>query len=140
MDEKEMRLLIENYNSNKKQVEILTEKLKEIKYNTKISAAYGLNTGGSKGVYNSKVESKALEQITLESLLKRYKRDVCIIDTATKILTNAEKEVIAYLKLGITNKLSVIARLMKRKKKYVFDTRNRAIKKMCEYIGDKYEI
>ncbi len=130
-----MRLLIENYNSNKKQVEILTEKFDKIKYNTKISAAYGLNTGGSKGSFSSKVENKVIEHITLESLLKRYKRDVEIVDKTEKILTNAEKEVIAYLKLGITNKLSVIARLMKRKKKYVFDTRNRAIKKMCEYIG-----
>lgn len=130
-----MRLLIENYNSNKKQVEILTEKFNKIKYNTKISAAYGLNTGGSKGSFSSKVENKVIEHITLESLLKQYKRNVNIVDTAEKVLTNAEKEVITYLKLGITNKLSVIARLMKRKKKYVFDARNRAIKKMCEYIG-----
>lgn len=135
-----MRLLIENYNSNKKQVEILTEKFNKIKYNTKISAAYGLNTGGSKGGFSSKVENKVIEHITLESLLKQYKRNVNIVDAAEKILTNAEKEVITYLKLGITNKLSVIARLMKRKKKYVFDTRNRSIKKMCEYIGDKNEI
>lgn len=140
MEEKEMRLLIENYNSNKEQVEILIEKFNRIKYNTKVSAAYGLNTGGSKGSFSSKVENKIIEHITLEELLKQYQNKVKIVDTAEKVLTRAEKEVIEYLKLGITSKLSVIARLMKRKKKYVFDVRNRAIKKMCEYIGDKNEV
>ncbi len=140
MEEKEMRLLIENYNSNKEQVEILTKKFNKIKYNTKVSAAYGLNTGGSKGGFNSKVENKVIEHITLERLLKRYKRNVDIVDKTEKILTKTEREVIEYLKLGITSKLSVIARLMRKQKKYVFDTRNRAIRKMCEYIGDKYGI
>lgn len=130
-----MRLLIENYNSNKEQVEILIEKFNRIKYNTKVSAAYGLNTGGSKGGFSSKVENKIIEHITLEELLKQYQNKVKIVDTAEKVLTRAEKEVIEYLKLGITSKLSVIARLMKRQKKYVFDTRNRAIRKMCEYTG-----
>lgn len=135
-----MRLLIENYNSNKEQVEILIEKFNRIKYNTKVSATYGLNTGGSKGGFSSKVENKIIEHITLEELLKHYRNKVKIVDTAEKVLTRAEKEVIEYLKLGITSKLSVIARLMKRKKKYVFDMRNRAIKKMCQYIGDKNEV
>ena len=51
-----MRDLIENYQTNKNQSEELHKKLiKLLEYNTKITAAYGHNTGGGKGFVSSKV-------------------------------------------------------------------------------------
>ena len=137
-----MRLLIENYKSNVEDLEKKKEKLQEIKYNTKITAAYGLNTGGASGGFSSKVENKVLETIKLESEIDDLTNKIYIVNYAVKVLTKNEREIIEYIKLGFENKVSVIAKLLgsKVKRKYVFDTRNRAIKKMSEYIGDKYEI
>lgn len=138
MDEKEMRLLIENYSINIEDLEKKKEKLQEIKYNTKITAAYGLNTGGSSGGFSSKVENKALEIIKLENEISELTDKTYIVNHAEKVLTKKEKEIIEYIKLGLENKVSVIAKLLGHKKKYVFDTRNRSIRKMCEFIkGDK---
>lgn len=140
MDAKEMRLLVENYNSNLAELEKIQEKIKCKRYNTKIIAAYGHNTGGGGNSFSSKVENKAIEQNRLDEQLKEYKLKVNIVIYAEKVLTNAEKEVIEILKLGFTNKISVIAKLMHKKYKYVLNTRNKAIKKMCDFIGDKYEV
>lgn len=142
MNEREMRLLIENYSSNEKKIEELKDRLKKLNHNTKITAAYGLNTGGASGGFNSKVENNALEIVKLENEIRDLKNKIRIVNYAESILTKKEKEIIEYIKLGFENKVSIIARLLGQntKKKYVFDTRNRAIKKMCEFIGDKYEI
>lgn len=142
MDEREMRLLIEHYSSNKDDLERLKDKVNKLKHNTKITAAYGLNTGGASGGFNSKVENNALEIVKLENEISELTNKIYIVNYAERVLTKKEREIIEYIKLGFENKVSVIARLLGQntKKKYVFDTRNRAIRKMCEFIGDKYEI
>lgn len=142
MDDKEMRLLIENYKSNVDDLERAKDRLNKLKHNTKITAAYGLNTGGASGGFSSKVENNALEIIKLENEISELTNKIYIVDCAEKILTKKETEIIEYIKEGFENKVSVIAKLLgpKVKKKFVFDTRNRAIRKMCDYIGDKYEI
>lgn len=134
MDEKEMRLLIENYNSNLAKLEEIQEKIKGKSYNTKITAAYGLNTGGASGGFNSKVENKIVEQHVLDERFEDYKQKINIVLTAQKVLTSSEREVIEFMKLGF-EKVSVISRLMRKKYKFVYITRNRALKKMCEYVG-----
>lgn len=139
MDEKEMRLLIENFNSNLAEFEKIQEKIKAKSYNTKITAAYGLNAGGASGGFNSKVENKVIEQNRLDERLNEYKQKINIVLTAQKVLTSSEKEVIEFMKLGF-DKVSIISRLMRKKYKFVYITRNRALKKMCDYVGDKNEI
>lgn len=134
MDEKEMRLLIEKFNENLEELERIQEKIKGKSYNTKITAAYGLNTGGASGGFNSKVENKVVEQDRLYEQFREYKRKVNIVLSAQKVLTSSEREVIEFMKLGF-EKISVISRLMRKKYKFVYITRKRALKKMCEYIG-----
>lgn len=134
MDEKEMRLLIENFNRNLEELEKIQEKIKGKSYNTKITAAYGLNTGGASGGFNSKVENKVIEQDRLHEQYKEYKHRVNIVLNAQKVLTFHEKEVIEFMKLGF-DKISIIARLMRKKYKFVYITRKRALRKMCEYVG-----
>ena len=139
MDEKEMRVLIDNYKSNVAEYERLLDKINNNSYVTKVTAAYGLNSGGGGNGFSSKVENKVVDQNELIVKYNEFKHKVNIVDATQKILTKNEQEIIEFMKLGFT-KLSTIAQLMHKKKKYIFDTRKRAIKKMCEYIGDKYEI
>ena len=139
MDEKEMRLLIENFNRNLEELERIQEKIKGKSYNTKITAAYGLNTGGSSGSFSSKVENKVIEQNSLHERFEEYKNKVNTVLYAQKVLTSSEREVVEFMKLGF-EKISIISRLMKKKYKFVYLTRKRALKKMCDYVGDKYEI
>ena len=134
MDEKEMRLLIENFNRNLDELEKIQEKIKGKSYNTKITAAYGLNTGGGSGGFNSKVENKVIEQDRLNEQYKEYKHKVHVVLSTQKVLTYHEKEVIEFMKLGF-DKISIISRLMRKKYKFVYLTRKRALKKMCEYVG-----
>ena len=133
--EEEIRNLLENYQVNKKKFRKLQEKLIDLhEYNTKVTAAYGENTGGSKGSVSSKVERHALKIYETQQQLMEAANTLRIVDQAQKVLTNKEKEVIELIKLGYRNKLTRIARLIGQDKKYVFNTRNRAIKKMSEYI------
>lgn len=136
MDEKEMRLLIENFNRNLEELEKIQEKIKGKSYNTKITAAYGLNTGGASGGFNSKVENKVIEQSRLDEQFNEYKSKVNTVLTAQRVLTSSENEVIEFMKLGF-DKISIISRLMRRKYKLVYITRKRALKKMCDYVGDR---
>ena len=134
MDEKEMRLLIVNFNSNLAKLEEIQEKIKGKSYNTKIVAAYGLNTGGASGGFNSKVENKVVEQDRLYEQYREYKRKTNIVLTAQKVLTSFETEVIEFMKLGF-EKTSIISRLMRKKYKLVYITQKRALKKMTEYYN-----
>ena len=134
MDEKEMRLLIENFNSNLAELEKIQEMIKAKSYNTKITAAYGHNTGGASGSFSSKVENKIIDQDRLNERLRDYEKKVKIVLSAQKILTSSEREVIEFMKLGF-EKVSIISRLIRKKYKFVYLTRKRALKKMCEYIG-----
>lgn len=131
----EMRELIENYQSNSKKLDKLQTKLKNLlEYNTKVTAAYGHNTGGGKGSVSSKVERHALKIYETEQQLMEVGNNLAMVNNAQKILTQKENEVIDLIKDGYGNKLTRIAKLLGQNKKYVYDTRNRAIKKMADYI------
>ena len=134
-----MRLLIQNFNKNLEELEKIQEKIKGKSYNTKITAAYGLNTGGASGGFNSKVENKVIEQDRLYEQYEDYKNKINIVLTAQKVLTSLETEVIEFMKLGF-EKVSIISRLMRKKYKFVYNTQKRALKKMCDYVGDKNEL
>ena len=133
--EEEIKELIENYQSNKKKFRKLQEKLIDLhKYNTKVTAAYGHNTGGGKGSVSSKVERHALKICDTQQQLMDLANNLRIVDQAQKVLNDKENEVIEMIKLGHRNKLSKIGRILGKDRKYIFDTRNKAIKKMSEYI------
>ena len=133
--EDELRELIENYQANSKKMDKLQTKLKDLlDYNTKVTATYGPNTGGGKGSISSKVENYVIKICETEQQIKKLGNKLAIVDNAQKILTNKENEVIDLIKDGYRNKLTKIAKLIGKDKKYVFDIRNRAIKKMSEYI------
>lgn len=133
--EEEIRELLENYQANLKKFRKLQEKLIDLhEYNTKVTAAYGHNTGGGQGSVSSKVERHATKIYDTQQQLMDVANSLRIIDQAQKILTNKETEVIELIKLGYRNKLTKIGKLLGKDKKYIFDTRNKAIKKMSEYI------
>lgn len=137
--EEELRELIENYQTNSKKMDKLQTKLKDLlSYNTKVTAAYGHNTGGGKGSVSSKVERHVIKICETEQQLKEVGNKLAIVNNAQKILTDKENEVIDLIKDGYRNRLTKIAKLLGKDKKYVFDTRNRALKKMSEYIKNKY--
>lgn len=131
----EMRVYIQEYNSNIAEYERIQEKLKSKGFHTKITGNYGLNTGGSGGFSNSKIENRVIERDELFNKLNEYAIKINAVNIGEKVLNNSEKEVIEFLKLGVTYKLSVIAKITGKKQKNIFDLRNRAIKKMCEYLG-----
>lgn len=132
----EMLELIEEYFSNLEKREKLLIKLARLKeYDTKITASYS-STGGGKGSVTSKVERHVVKILEIEQKIREVENDLYIIDKAQKVLTNKENEVIELVKIH-KRKLSRIAKTIQQSKKYVFDTRNRAIKKMCEYIEKK---
>ena len=131
-----MRDLIENYQTNKNQSESLHKKLiKLLDYNTKITAAYGHNTGGSKGSVSSKVERHALKIKETEEKILALEDKIYIVNRAEKVLNKAEKEVIDLIKEGYRNRVSKIAKILGKDKNYIVTKRNSAIKKMEEYIG-----
>lgn len=136
--EEEMRSLIENYNSNQEKFDRLQAKLiRLLEYNTKVTASYGHNSGGGKGSVSSKVERHALKIYDTQQQLMDIGNSLSMVDNAQKILTNRENEVIDLVKV-YKNKLTKIARTLNKDKKYVFDTRNRAIKKMASYIENRF--
>lgn len=129
-----MRDLIENYQTNINQSEKLHKKLIQLlQYNTKITASYGHNTGGSKGSVSSKVERYALRIIETEEKILALENKIYIVDTAERILNKKEKEVIDLVKVH-RNKLTKIAKMLGKDKDYVKHKRDTAIKKMSEYI------
>ena len=133
MNEKQMRSLVENYYTN---LTSLTAKQNELDYDIKITATYGLNTGGGGGFSHSKTENQALRHASNTESIEELEYKVRIVDEAMKILDQRERQVIEKVKIH-RNKLKTIAIELNLKKKYVHDTRNRAIKKMCEFIGGK---
>jgi DNA-binding CsgD family transcriptional regulator len=129
-----MKELIEEYSSNLKRKNVLQAKLAKLKeYDTKITSNFS-DTGGSSGSVSSKVERHIIKILETERQIRDIENDLYIVDSSQKVLNNKENEVIELIKLGYRNKLSKIAKVIGESKKYVFDTRNRAIKKMCEYI------
>lgn len=130
----EMRSLIENYNSNQEKFDRLQAKLlRLLEYNIKVTASYGHNTGGAKGSVSSKTERHALKIYDTEQQLMEIGNSLSMVDNAQKILTDRENEVIDLVKI-YKNKLTKIAKILNKDKKYIFDTRNRAIKKMSDYL------
>ena len=136
MKEKEMRSLIENYQRNIEQSDKLHNKLIDLQdYNTKLVATYGHNTGTGKGTVSSKVERHVLKIRETEEKILEVEDKIYTVNMAERVLNNKELEVIKLIKL-YGNELTQIAKMIDKDKKYVFDTRNRAIKKMSEYIKE----
>lgn len=132
----EMRDLIENYQTNINQSEKLNKKLMLLlEYNTSVTAAYGHNTGGSKGSVSSKVERYALKIKETEEKILALEDKINIVNTAEKVLNKAEREVIDLIKEGYRNRVSKMAKILGKDKNYIVTKRNSAIKKMEEYIG-----
>ena len=133
-----IRDLIENYQSNLIQSDKLHKKLIQLlEYNTNITAAYGQNTGGSKGTVNSKVERYVMRIKETEEKIMAIEEKITIVNTAERILNNKEKEVIQLIKDGYRNKITRMAKILGKDKNYVVTKRDSAIKKMEEYIGGK---
>lgn len=129
----EIRELVEDYKSNKEKFDKIQAKLiKLLDYNTKITASYEFNPGGSG--FSSKAERHALKIYEVTEQLMEVGNKLAIVDNAQKILTNKENEVINLIKQGYRNKLTKMAKILGVEKKYIFDVRNRAFKKMSEYI------
>lgn len=131
----DIRKLVENYQRNIEQSDKLHKKLIDLlDYNTKLIATYGHNTGSGKGTVSSKVERHALKILETKEKILEVEEKIYIVNTAERVLNKKEQEVIKLIKL-YGNELTQISKMIGKEKKYVFDTRNRAIKKMCEYIG-----
>lgn len=136
MEIKEMRKLVENFKRNEELSNTLHKKLiKLLAYNTKVTAAYGHNTGGGKGSVSSKVERHVMKIKETEEKILDVEYKLYIVGQSEKVLNNKEKEVIDLIKSGRFEKLTHIAKALGKEKKYVYDTRDRALKKMSEYIG-----
>lgn len=130
-----MRDLIENYQTNINQSVKLQNKLMQLyEYNTSVTAAYGHNTGGSKGSVSSKVERHALKIRETEEKIMALENKISAVNIAERVLNNAEKEVIDLMKI-YRNKVSRMAKILGKDKNYIVTKRNSAIKKMEEYIG-----
>lgn len=136
----EMRKLVENYSRNEELSDKLHRKLiKLLDYNTKVTAAYGFNTGGGKGTVSSKVERLVLKIKETEEKILAVEDKLYIVNQAEKVLNNAEKEVIEMIKSGKFEKLTHIAKALGKEKKYIYDTRDRALKKMVGYMSKTHE-
>ena len=131
MNEKQMRFLVENYYTN---LTSLTEKQTQMDYEIKITATYGLNSGGAGGFTNSKTENQAVKHASNITSIEELEYKIHIVDESMKILDQKEREVIEKVKIH-RNRLSRIAKELNQKRKYVFDVRNRAIKKMSRFVG-----
>lgn len=137
----EMRKLVENYKRNEELSDKLHRKLiKLLDYNTKVTAAYGHNTGGGKGTVSSKVERHVLKIRETEEKILAVEDKLYTVNQAVKVLNNAEREVIDMIKSGKYEKLTHIAKALGKEKKYIYDTRDRALKKMCEYTSNSHEV
>lgn len=134
----EMRDLIENYQTNINQSEKLHKKLIQLlEYNTSVTAAYGHNTGGSKGSVSSKVERHVMKIRETEEKILALEDKIYIVNRAERVLNNKEKEVIDLIKEGYRNKVSRMAKILGKDKNYIVTKRNSAIKKMEAYICTK---
>lgn len=131
MNEKQMRCLVENYYTN---LTNLTERQNKLDYDIKITATYGLNSGSGGSFSHSKVENQALKHASNRESIEELEYKIRIVDESIKILDQKEREVIERVKIH-KNKLKIIAMELNKKKKYISDTRNRAIRKMCEFVG-----
>ena len=141
MEIKEMRKLVENFKRNEDLSDTLHKKLiKLLDYNTKVTAAYGFNTQGGKGTVSSKVERHVLKIKETEEKILAIEDKLYIVNHSEKVLNNAEKEVIDLIKSGKFEKLTHIAKALGKEKKYVYDTRDRALKKMTEYMSNSHEV
>ena len=135
--DKDIRYLVENYKFNLERLDMLHNKLKQLKeYNTKITAAYGHNTQGSKGAVSSKVERHVLRIKETEEEILDVEWAINTVDTAEKVLNNKEKEVIDLIKKGYYNKLTKMAKILGQNKDYVQTKRDSAFKKMNSYIAN----
>lgn len=133
MNEKQMRSLVENYYNN---LTSLTEKQNKLDYEIKITATYGINSGGGSGLVHSKTENQAIKHSSQKDSVEELAYKIRIVDESMKILDQRERQVIEKVKI-YKNKLKTIAIELGVKKKYVNDTRNRALKKMCEFMEGK---
>jgi hypothetical protein len=132
---KEMRKLVENYKRNKERSDELHDRLIYLlDYNTKLIATYGHNTGSGKGTVSSKVERLVLRIRETEEKILEVEDKIYTVNIAERVLNKRELEVINLIK-EYGNELTKIAKMIDKDKKYVFDTRNRAIKKMSEFVG-----
>lgn len=129
----EMRDLIENYQTHINQLESLHKKLILLhEYITKVTANYGHNTNGSKGLVSSKVERHVIKIRETEEKIMALENKIYIVDRAERVLNSKEKEVIDLIKKH-RNKLTKIAKILGKDKDYVKHKRDTAIKKMEEY-------
>jgi Na+/phosphate symporter len=136
--EEKMKDLIENYQFYISQSDKLHKKLIQLlDYNTKLTAEYGFNTGGSKGTVNSKVERHVLRIKETEEKINEVERKIYTVNIAERVLNNKEKEVVEMVKI-YRNKITRIAKALNKNKNYVVTTRNRAIKKMSDYMEGNY--
>jgi uncharacterized protein YlzI (FlbEa/FlbD family) len=131
MTESKMLGLVEHYYIN---LMLLTERQNQLDYNIKVTSSYSLTGGGGHGFSCSKVETEAVNHASKQASIEELQQKILIVDESMKILDKYEREVIEKIKL-YKNKLGTIARSLGKKTKYVYTTRKRAIKKMCEYIG-----
>lgn len=134
---KDIRYLVENYKLNLEKSDTLHKKLLQLlEYNTKITAAYGHNTQGSKGAVSSKVERHALKIRETEEKISDIEWAITTVNIAEKVLNNKEKEVIDLIKQGYYNKLTKMAKILGQNKDYVQTKRDSAFKKMNSYIAN----
>ena len=139
MDVETMRDLVENYQSNTEKLERLNQKLVALmEYNLKITATYSLAAARSEGTVNSKVENYAIRIRETEEKIFKVGNQISVVDIACRVLNNAELEVIELIKKGYRNRVTKMAKILHKDKNYIVTKRDSAIKKMSEYIGDKY--
>ena len=131
MTESKMLGLVEHYYIN---LMLLTERQNQLDYNIKVTSNYSLTGGGGHSFSSSKVETEAVNHASKQASIEELQQKILIVDESMKILDKYEREVIEKIKL-YKNKLGTIARSLGKKTKYVYTTRKRAIKKMCEYVG-----
>lgn len=131
MDKSKMRYLVENYYTN---LTTLTEIQNKINYSIKMTANYSFETFSSSG-FSSKVEDLALKNYNYREKIAELEQKILIVDRAIKVLDNKEREIIEKIKIH-RNKLSRIGKEIHKNTGYVHRTRERALKKMCEFIGE----
>lgn len=130
MTERELRNLIETYHVNTEMVSNLNAKIEAL--DIKITACYGFNCSGS-GFDSSKVEQYIEKKEQLRQRLDDLQRKIVVVDIVVQILTKEERQVIEAMKI-YQSKLNRMAKFLHKSRKYVFDTREKSLKKMCDYL------
>lgn len=131
MTEKELRNYIENYESNLNETNDLYKKCKEINY--KLTSNYGQTFQGG-DFRNSKIETYIMQKEQALAKIKKLETKIAIVNIAVVVLTTEERAVIEKMKIW-QNKTKIIAATLNKDKKYVIATRERSLKKMCEYLN-----